>query len=135
MHIIWLIVKILIAFLVLKLVLVQLNNWVFTIWRKPYIWLIGVTIIGFSFVVSLSGIDNAINIVGWAGLMGFFSMFPPSLKSKAAQKEAYRLMDAEYAEMGMPNGRKLYWTGIFLFLLGMAIGWIVSFGEIYTPAN
>lgn len=135
MHIIWLIVKILIVFLILKLVLVQLNNWLFTIWRKPYIWITSVTLLGFLFVIGLSGIADAKNVIAWAGLMGFFSMFPPSLKSKAAQKEANRLIDEEYAEMGMPYGRKLYWTGIFLFLAGLAVGWIVSFGEIYTPSN
>lgn len=135
MHIIWLIVKILIVFLVLKLVLVQLNNWLFTIWRRPYIWLVSVAILGFLFVIGLSDLADAGNVIAWAGIMGFFSMFPPSLKSKAAQKEANRMIDQEYAEMGMPNGRKLYWTGIFLFLLGMAIGWILSFGEIYRPAN
>lgn len=37
MHILWLILKIIIIFLVLKLILVQLNNWLFTIWRKPYL--------------------------------------------------------------------------------------------------
>ncbi len=135
MHIIWLILKILIVFFVLKLVLVQLNNWVFTIWRKPQIWIISVTILGFLFVIGLSRLADAKNVIAWAGIMGFFSMFPPSLKSKAAQQEANRLMDEEYAEMGMPNGRRLYWTGIFLFLVGMVIGWVLSFGEIYTPAS
>lgn len=80
MHIIWLILKILIVFLILKLVLVQLNNWVFTIWRKPYIWIVSVTILGFLFVIGLSGLADAKNVIAWAGIMGFFLDVPAFIK-------------------------------------------------------
>lgn len=133
MNTLWIILKILALFLFLKLFLVQLNNWVFTIWRKPYLWLIVITVSGFCYIWALSGLANAQTILGWSGALGFFSMFPPSEKSKKAQQEANMLADEMYVSMGIPNGRKLYWSGIFLFLFGMAIGWVFSFSENYFP--
>ena len=117
----------------LKIIIIQSNNFIFMIFRKPVVWIVFMGLLSFFFFFIGSSFDNSFNVIWWSALLAFVVSIPPSAKgTKIDQKERKQLVDEMYKEAGINHGALKYKLGLTTYILGSVLGWVIFYGEIIS---
>ena len=117
---------------VLNILIIQSNNFIFIVFRKPIVWILFMGLLSFIYFFVGSKFDNSFNIIWWSALLAFVVNIPPKTKRGDAldQKEKNKIVDEMYDEMGINKGRLKYRIGLTAYLIGGILGWILFYGQI-----
>jgi hypothetical protein len=125
-----------IAFLtfVLNILIIQSNNFIFMVFRKPMVWIVFMGVLSFLYFFIGSRFDNSFNIIWWSALLAFIVNIPPKAKKGETidQKGKNKIVDEMYGEMGIKNGRLKYRIGLAAYLIGGILGWVIFYSQIVT---
>jgi len=115
-----------IAFLtfVLNILIIQSNNFIFMVFKKPIVWIVFMSTLSFLYFFIGSRFDNSFNIIWWSALLVFIVNIPRKRKNK--------IVDEAYNKMGIKNGKLKYRIGLAAYLIGGILGWIVFYSQIIT---
>lgn len=114
---------------ILNVTIIQSNNIIFMVFRKPVVWIIFMGSLSFLYFFTGSRFNNSFNIVWWSALLAFFVNIPP--KSKGVDKtETNVLIDKMYNDMGIRKGRLKYRLGLIAYLIGGILGWILFYSKV-----
>ncbi len=129
MHIVWLILKIIGLYLLLRGVITLIYRYILLNQRKRALWLIIMAGLGYLFVLCISGFQDAPTLTGWSAFLAVISIIPNDHKSRQEQLVGNQIRDARFELMGLNQGRKYFNLGLVLFIVGVAIGWILCFTQ------
>jgi len=134
MSIILIILAIVFFTFVLNILIIQSNNFIFMVFKKPVIWIVFMGLLSFLFFFIGSRFDNSFNIIWWSALLAFVVNIPPKIKKGDAlnQKEKNKIVDEMYNEMGIKKGRLKYRIGLTAYLVGGILGWIIFYSQVAT---
>ena len=134
MSIILIVLAIVFFTFVLNILIIQSNNFIFIVFKKPAIWIIFMGLLSFLFFFIGSRFDNSFNIIWWSALLAFIVNIPPKTKKSDTldQKEKNKIVDEMYKEMGIKKGRLKYRIGLTAYLVGGILGWIIFYGQVIT---
>ena len=125
-----------IAFLtfVLNIIIIQSNNFIFMVFRKPIVWIVFMGLLSFLYFFVGSKFDNSFNIVWWSALLAFILQIPPKMKkgSLITEGEKNKMADDRYTELGIKNGRLKYRIGLTFYVIGGVLGWVVFYGQVVS---
>lgn len=128
-----LITLLLIAFLtfILNIIIIQSNNFIFMVFKKPPAWIVFMGLLSFSYFFIGSQLGNSFNIVWWSALLAFILQLPPMMKKDGAitEEKKNKIVDAMYNEMGIESGRLKYRIGLACYLVGGILGWFLFYGQ------
>ena len=128
-----LITLLLIAFLtfVLNIIIIQSNNFIFMVFKKPVIWIVFMGLLSFLYFFIGSKFDNSFNIIWWSALLAFILQIPPKAKKVfSTEEEKNKVVDGMYNELGIKNGRLKYRIGLAFYVIGGILGWVLFYGKI-----
>ena len=128
MSIILIVLAIVFFTFVLNILIIQSNNFIFIVFKKPAIWIIFMGLLSFLFFFIGSRFDNSFNIIWWSALLAFIVNIPPKTKKSDTldQKEKNKIVDEMYKEMGIKKGRLKYKMVLTAYLVGGILGWIIG---------
>lgn len=125
-----------IAFLtfVLNIIIIQSNNFIFMVFRKPAAWIVFMGLLSFIYFFIGSKFDNSFNIVWWSALLAFILQIPPKMKKGSVINEGGKniIVDDMYSELGIKNGRLKYRIGLTFYVIGGVLGWVVFYSQIVS---
>jgi len=125
-----------IAFLtsVLNILIIQSNNFIFMVYRKPMVWIVFMGVLSFLYFFIGSRFDNSFNITWWSALLAFILNIPPKAKKRETidQEDKNRIVDEIYDVMGIKNGRLKYRIGLAAYLIGGILGWVIFYSQIVS---
>lgn len=124
MYILWLILKILSLYLLLRGVMALSYKYLF-LKKKMILWLFIMLSIGFLLVLSLYRFENAASMIGWSAFITLATIIPNSHKSREEQDLMQRLQDSKFKFYGLNNGRRRLNWGFALFIIGIVAGWLI----------
>ena len=95
---------------VLNILIIQSNNFIFMVFRKPIFWILFMGLLSFIYFLIGSQFDNSFNIVWWSAFLAFLLNIPPKAKKDGDidQEEKNQLIDEMYDGMGITKGRLKY---------------------------
>lgn len=116
---------------VLNVVIIQSNNIIFMILKKPMLWVFFMGFLSFVFFLIGSRFEDSFTVVFWAALLAVVERLPPKAKrgDSMSQREKNKLVDEMYNEMGITNGRLKYRIGLAAYVVCGVLGWLVCFSE------
>jgi len=116
---------------VLNILIIQSNNFIFMLFKKPIVWIAFMGLLSFLFFFIGSRFDSSFNIVWWSTLLAFIINIPPKARKEDAlnQKEKNKIIDKMYDEMGIKKGRFKYRIGLAVYLIGGILGWVIFYGQ------
>lgn len=119
---------------VLNILIIQSNNFIFMVFKKPIIWIAFMGVLSFLYFFIGSRFDNSFNIIWWSALLVFVVNIPPKAKKDEMlnQKEKNKIVDDMYIEMGIKNGRLKYKLGLAIYLIGGILGWVMFYSQVIT---
>ena len=119
---------------ILNILIIQSNNFIFILFRKPVAWILFMGLLSFIYFFAGSRFDNSFNIIWWSTLLAFVINIPPKTKREDAldQKEKNKIVDEMYDEMGIKKGRLKYRIGLTAYLIGGIVGWVLFYGQIMS---
>jgi hypothetical protein len=127
MNILWLILKIIGLYLLLRgLIFLTYKN-VLLNQRRRALWLIIMAAIGLLLVWGLSGFKDAQTLIGWSAVLAIISITPNDHRNKEEKQLMNKLRDARFELIGLKSGRQYFNWGLALFMAGVVIGWILFF--------
>lgn len=134
MSIILIILAIVFFTFVLNILIIQSNNFIFMVFKKPIVWIIFMGLLSFLFFFIGSRFDNSFNIIWWSALLALIVNIPPKTKKGDTldQKEKNKIVDEMYNEMGIKKGRLKYRIGLIAYLVGGILGWVIFYGQVVT---
>lgn len=117
---------------ILNIIIIQSNNFIFMVFRKPATWIFFMGLLSFFYFFIGSRFDNSLNIIWWSALLAFIINIPPKNKEcePLNQKERNKITDEMYSEMGIKNGRLKYRLGLATYLIGGILGWVIFYSQI-----
>ncbi len=132
MSIIITIIGIIFFAVVLNIVIIQSNNFIFMILRRPYIWIVFMGVLGFLYFFVGSLFSNSFEVVWWSALIAFLMNIPPSVKKDIGidKKMMKKWINETYEELGITHGSLKYNFGLAAYVTGCVIGWVIFFGKI-----
>ncbi len=125
MHIVWLILKIIGLYLLLRGLIITSYRQILLNRRKKALWLIVMAGMGLLLVACLAKAENAPALIGWSSFLAIISIIPNSQKSKQEQLVRNQIRDARFKLMGVKEARKYFNWGFVLFAGGVAIAWLL----------
>src|SRR3989344_9281656 len=119
---------------VLNIIMIQSNNFIFMVFRKPIGWIIFMGLLSFMYFFVGSKFDNSFNIVWWTALLAFILQIPPNMKkgSMITEREKNKMADDMYTELGIKNGRLKYRIGLTFYVIGGVLGWMVFYSQVVS---
>lgn len=119
---------------VLNILIIQSNNFIFMVFKKPTVWIIFMGLLSFFYFFIGSRFDNSFNIVWWSALLAFIMNIPPKTKKGGMldQKEKSKIIDEMYNEIGIKKGKLKYRIGLTAYLIGGILGWVIFYSQIVT---
>ncbi len=117
---------------VLNIIIIQSNNFIFMVFRKPIVWIVFMGLLSFAYFFIGSQFENSFNIVWWSALLAFVLQLPPKMKknSMISEGEKNKMVDDMYNEMGIKSGKLKYRIGLACYLVGGILGWALFYGQI-----
>lgn len=125
MHIVWLILKIIGLYLLLRGLIITFYRQILLNRRKMALWLIIMAGMGVLLVACLAKAENAPALIGWSAFLAIVSIIPNDHKSRQEQLVRNQIRDARFELRGLKGGRKLFNWGLFAFAGGVAVGWVL----------
>lgn len=125
MNILWLILKIIGLYLLLRGLIILTYRQILLNRRKEALWLIIMAGMGVLLVACLAKTENAPTLIGWSAFLAIVSIIPSNNKSKQEQLVRNQIRDARFELMGLKEGRKYFNWGFVLFAGGVATGWLL----------
>lgn len=134
MSIILTILAVVVLTFILNILIIQSNNFIFIVLKKPFLWIIFMGLLSFIYFFIGSNFDNSFNIIWWSALLAFIVNIPPKVKKgeMMSQDEKNKMVDEIYNEMGINRGRLKYRIGLMAYLSGGVLGWIIFYAQIVT---
>lgn len=130
MAIVWSILKFLILAYLLNAALKLSYNVIFFVLRKPSLWILFVTILGFG-VVGIWGILGwSHSVVAWACLATLLLGIPPKSRDPDVNTVVRAAADDIYESIGISGGRWKYRLGLVGFAFGAAIAYMLFYGQV-----
>jgi hypothetical protein len=119
---------------VLNVVIIQSNNFVFMVFKKPVMWIIFMGLLSFVYFFIGSRFNGSFNVVWWSALLAFIVNISPRAEKHDAltQTEKNKIIDEIYDRIGIKNGRLKYKIGLFAYVIGGVMGWALFYGRIVT---
>lgn len=117
---------------ILNILIIQSNNFIFMVFRKPIVWMAFMGVLSFIYFFIGSNFENSFNIIWWSALLAFIINIPPKANKDEAldQEEKNKIIDNMYNEMGIKKGRLKYKLGLMAYLIGGILGWIIFYSQI-----
>lgn len=123
-----------IAFLtfVLNILIIQSNNFIFMVFRKPMIWIAFMGALSFFYFFIGSRFDNSFIIIWWSALLAFIVNIPPRAKKDEilVQEEKNQIVDDIYNQISIKDGRLKYKLGLATYLIGGILGWVIFYSQM-----
>jgi len=118
----------------LNIIIIQSNNFIFMVFRKPVAWIVFMGLLSFVYFLIGSKFDNSFNIVWWSALLALILQIPPKMKKKSGvtEGEKNKMVDDMYTELGIKNGRLKYRIGLTFYVIGGLLGWIVFYSQVIS---
>ncbi len=117
------IIKVVIISFILRVLIIQTNNFIVTSFKKPSLWILIMFLISFlAFGVS-SFFSNMLGVIAIATILAYIMTLKP-VDSKVA--------DDFYKGLGVKKGRIKHKIAYWFYILGAILGWFVFFGSYYT---
>lgn len=119
---------------VLNILIIQSNNFIFMVFKKPIVWIVFMGVLSFLYFFIGSRFDNSFNIIWWSALLAFIVNIPPKAKKSGIidQKEKNKIVDEMYSEMGIKKGKLKYRIGLAAYLIGGILGWVIFYSQVVT---
>ncbi len=119
---------------VLNIIIIQSNNFIFMVFRKPIVWVVFMGLLSFAYFFIGSQFENSFNIVWWSALLAFVLQLPPKMKKNSivSDGEKNKMVDDMYGEMGIKSGRLKYRIGLACYLVGGILGWVLFYGQVVS---
>jgi hypothetical protein len=119
------IVGVLVLTAILNILIIQSNNFLFMIFKRPFWWMLFMEMLSFITFLIGSRFENSFNVV-W--LSSFFALLLNIPRRKS--KNMRTAIDEVYSEIGVKHGRIKYWMGLASYIFGGVIGWVLFYGRI-----
>lgn len=122
---------------VLNILIIQSNNFIFMVFRKPAFWMVFMGLFSFIYFFIGSQFENSFNIVWWSAFLAFLLNTPPKTRKDGDidQNERNQLVDEMYEDMGIAKGRLKYRFGLAAYAIGGLLGWILFYSQTVTLIN
>ncbi len=119
---------------VLNITIIQSNNFIFMVFRKPVFWIVFMGLLSFLYFFIGSRFENSFNIIWWSALLAFVVNIPPKASKRDGmdQKEKNKIVDETYQEIGIKSGRLKYRIGLLAYVIGGALGWVLFYSRVVT---
>lgn len=119
---------------VLNIVIIQSNNFIFLVFRKPVVWVVFMGALSFVYFFIGSKIGNSFNVVWLSAFIAFILQLPSRIKkgSMITGPENNKMIDDMYNELGIKNGRLKYRIGLACYLIGGVLGWFLFYGQVHS---
>lgn len=117
---------------ILNIIIIQSNNFIFMVFRKPVFWIVFMGLLSFLYFFIGSRFENSFNIIWWSALLAFVVNIPPKTSKRDGmdQKEKNKIVDETYQEMGIKSGRLKYRIGLLAYVIGGTLGWVLFYGRV-----
>lgn len=125
MHILWLILKIIGLYLLLRGLIITSYRQILLNRRKKALWLVIMAGMGVLIVACLAKVENAPTLIGWSSFLAIVSIIPNDHKSSQEQLARNQIRDARFELMGLKGARRYFNWGFVLFAGGVMIGWLL----------
>ena len=114
---------------VINVSLKQTYNFIFFFGRKPFLWILTVSILEVVVWAISAALSWDLNIPAWSSTIAFFMNLPPEQKNRKEKERVNQMADELYTEMGLKNGRLLYRFGLISFACSGIASWLLLYGE------
>jgi hypothetical protein len=130
---IYLVITIVLA-IVLHIIIIQSDNIIFILLKKPRVWIIFMGVLSFSYFFVGSLFENSFNVIWWSALFALLKNIPPQVKKDSfmSKEEINKIVDENYREMGIKGGRLKYKLGLVLYSLGFILGWLTFYSDVLS---
>ena len=125
MHILWLILKVIGLYLLLRGLIIMTYRQILLNRRKKALWLIVMGGMGVLLVACLAKVESGPTLIGLSSFLALVSIIPNDHKSKQEQLVRNQIRDARFELMGLKEGRKYFNWGFVFFMVGVGIGWVL----------
>jgi energy-coupling factor transporter transmembrane protein EcfT len=130
MHLVLIIFGILALGFFLNVILKQTYNFFFFLGKKPWLWILIVTVFSGLFWFICAFLGWSVSVPAWAATISLIMNLPPS-----SNKESKESANEIYSEMGMKNGVLLYRIGLGGFVLAAIASWVIFYGQSCNNAG
>lgn len=131
MGIIWSILKVSIFIGLLTPILRQSYKLIFIMALKPIVWIGFLAALNFLFFFIASIIQDSFNVVWWSSALSFFNLLSLNTQ-KENNGEIKKTTDDMYEIIGINKGRLKFRLGLYAYIVGGLLGWVIVYGEICT---
>jgi hypothetical protein len=105
--VLWIIGTLVFGF-VLSIILKQSYNFIFILFKNPFLWIVAVVFVALIVWALSSLLKWSVFIPAWACAIAIFTNIPPRQKNSSENQVIKAMADEMYLEMGIKHGRLLH---------------------------